>query len=307
MVDRILVTGGAGFIGAAVTRRLIARGYLVSILDDGRAAGFDNVARTGADVIAADVADRAALSRALAGCTAIVHLAAQTSVPGSIDDPAADFELNVAGSIGVLEAVRAAGTGRLVFASSNAVIAGHGPPANEASIPDPVAPYGAAKSAVEGYLRAYWTAYGLPGVALRFANAYGPYSAHKTSVVPAFVRAYLDGGPLLVRGDGHQTRDFVHVDDIAAAVLACLDAPAETVGGQVFQIGTGQETSIAELAGLLIEVGGKAVPIEHGAPGAGDVPRNVSDIGRAAAVLGYRPAVELRQGLSATLDWFRGN
>ena len=147
----------------------------------------------------------------------------------------------------------------------------------------------------------------MEGVALRFSNAYGPYSAHKTSVVASFIRAYLDGGPLIIRGDGQQTRDFVHVADVAAAVIAALDAaPAREVSGEVFQVATGIETSLLELAELLFEVGGAPVEIRHEPPSAGDVPRNVNDITKARRVLGYEPAVSLGDGLASTLDWFRG-
>jgi UDP-glucose 4-epimerase len=305
--DRYLVTGGAGFVGATVTRALLDRGDEVTILDTGAAAGFDYVKATSARLVKADIRDRDAVDEALEGCRAIVHLAAQASVPDSIARPLEDLAINVDASLGLLEAARERRVERVVFASSNAVIGGHPPPAHEELVPLPVSPYGASKAAIETYLRAYQEAYGLSGVALRFANAYGPWSAHKGSVVAAFIRAYLAGGPLIIRGNGRQTRDFVHVSDISAVVLACLDAPAELVHNQIFQVGTGQETSLLELAELLMDVGGKPVPVEHEPPSAGDVPRNVSDIGKASRALHYSPKVALRDGLADTLDWFRGN
>lgn len=160
---------------------------------------------------------------------------------------------------------------------------------------------------MEAYLRAYSEAYGLETVALRFSNAYGPWSIHKSSVVAAFIKAYLKGGPMRINGSGEQTRDFVHVEDIAAVVLECLDAPAERVAGEVFQVGAGQETSLLQLARLLFDVGSGQGPIEHAVPSPGDVPRNVSDIGRARAVLGYEPRVALHDGLAETVQWFRHN
>ena len=219
LTSRVLITGGAGFIGAGVVRALLERGDAVVVFDSGAAAGFGYLGETGAEIVEAGLLDVAALDRAVVGCDSIVHLAGQTSVPNSVADPVADAAINVDGSIGLLEAARAHGINRFVFASSNAVVAGHPPPTNEEMTPNPVAPYGAAKASVEAYLRAYGAAYGLEGVALRFANAYGPRSAHKTSVVAAFVRAYLSGGPLVIRGDGHQTRDFVYVSDVAAAIV----------------------------------------------------------------------------------------
>lgn len=306
MADRYMVTGGAGLVGATVTRALLDRGDEATVLDSGVAAGYGYLDGTSARLVRGDIRDTEAVADALEGCTAIVHLAAQASVPGSIDNPVEDLEINVVGSINLLEAARSAGIKRIVFSSSSSVVAGHPPPTHEGLVPRPVSPYGAAKSAVEAYLRAYTEAYAMEGVALRFSNAYGPYSAHKTSVVASFIRAYLDGGPLVIRGDGQQTRDFVHVADVAAAVIAALDADAASVSGEVFQVATGIETSLIELAELLFEVGGAPVEIRHEAPSAGDVPRNVNDISKARRVLGYQPAVSLGDGLASTLDWFRG-
>lgn len=275
------------------------------VLDSGVSAGFGSLDQSSVEIVRSDIRDASEVQRAVAGCSAIVHLAAQASVPESIADPLGDLAINVDASLGLLEAARAAGVRRFVFASSNSVIGGHEPPAHEGLVPFPVSPYGAAKAAIEAYLRAYGQAYGLDGVALRFANAYGPWSAHKTSVVAAFVKAYVRGGPLLIRGSGEQTRDFVFVDDVSAMVLACLDAPAQDVAGETFQVGSGVETSLQQLARLLFEVGGGEVPVEHGEPSPGDVPRNVSNIAKAQRALGWSPSVSLRDGLAQTVAWFR--
>jgi UDP-glucose 4-epimerase len=288
-------------------RALVGRGDEVVVLDSGIAAGFANVAVTDARIVEGDVRDSDVVARAAEGCTAIVHLAAQASVPLSISHPLDDLATNVDASVALLESARDRGIRRVVFASSNAVIGGHPPPAHEELVPHPVSPYGAAKAAVEAYVRAYHAAYGLEGVSLRFANAYGPWSAHKSSVVAAFARAYLSGGPLTIRGTGRQTRDFVHVDDVTSVVLACLDAPPEAVANEVFQVGTGRETSLLELAELFFEAGGRAIPIEHAPPSPGDVTRNVSEIGKARRLLGYSPQVSLRDGIGQTLEWFRGH
>ena len=307
MNSRVLITGGAGFVGAALVYALLERGDDVVVLDSGVSAGFGYVESSGATLVKADLREREPVARALDGCTAIVHLAAQASVPQSIADPLEDLAINVDASLQLLEAARAQGVKRVIFASSNAVIGGHPPPAHEELVPFPVSPYGAAKAAIEAYLRAYHEAFGIDGVALRFANAYGPRSAHKNSVVAAFVKAYLRGGPLIIRGSGSQTRDFVHVDDIVAVVLACLDAPAGQLANEIFQVGTGRETSLLELAHLLFEVGGGPIAVEHEPAAPGDVERNVSEIARAQRVLGYSPRVELRDGLADTLGWFSDN
>ncbi len=294
-------------MGTGVVLALLERGDEVVVFDSGVAVGFEYLASTRAQIVRADIRDTIALSAALQGCTAVVHLAAQTSVPDSIARPIDDLEINVAASLGMLEAARSVGGVRVVFASSNAVVGGHPPPAHEGLVPFPVSPYGAAKAAIEAYLRAYGEAYGLETVALRFANAYGPWSAHKASAVSAFVKAYLAGGPLTIRGTGAQTRDFVYLDDVVAAVVACLDAEATVIGGEVFQVGTGRETSINELVRLLFEVGGGAVETTHLEPSPGDVPRNVSDISKARLVLGCEPTTTLAEGLTRTVEWFRSH
>lgn len=283
----------------------MARGDEVAVVDSGAAAGFDYLAGSGASIIRADIRDRSKLLGAVQDCAGVVHLAAQASVPQSIADPLGDLQINVDATLKLLEAVRTAGGMRVVFASSNAVIGGHPPPAHEGLVPYPVSPYGAAKAAVESYLRAYGQAYGQVAVALRFANAYGPWSAHKTSAVPAFVKAYLAGGPLTLRGTGRQTRDFVYLDDVVGAIVACLDAPEALIAGEVFQVGTGRETSLHDLIELLFEVGGGRVNIAQLEPSPGDVARNVSDISKLRSVLGYEPAVALRDGLARTVEWFR--
>lgn len=305
LTSRILVTGGAGFVGSAAVHALLERGDEVIVLDSGVAAGFGHVSGSGARVIEGDIRDRSTVDAALAGCNAVIHLAAQASVPGSIADPLHDLAINVDASVGLLEAARAAGVPRFVFASSNASVGGHPPPAHEGLVPSPVSPYGAAKAAVEAYLQAYGRAYGLETIALRFANAYGLRSAHKSSVVAAFVKAYLSGRPLQIRGSGEQTRDFIHVSDVAAMLLTCLDAPAEQVAGEIFQVGTGVETSLLTLAQTLFEAGGHEAAIDYLEPSAGDVARSVSDVAKARRVLGWTARVALPEGVDQTLQWFR--
>ena len=302
---RYLITGGAGFVRASLVRALEARGDAVRVLDWGRVAGRVYLRGTAAEVIEADLADADAAARALEEVSAVVHLAARTSVPASIEDPIADMQQNVEATVRFLDRCRVAGVTRFVFSSSNAAIGLMEPPAREDTPPRPVAPYGASKLAVEGYLHAYHQSYGMATASLRFSNAYGPHSLHKISVVSAFLKRYLGGQPLQVYGDGGQTRDFVHVDDLVALVLAALDAPADSVAGQVFQAGTGRETTVRELAETILAVGGEPGRIEYLPARHGDVARNASDIGRARSVLGYAPQVALRDGIASTVAWFR--
>ncbi len=304
-----LLVGGAGFVGASLVRALEARGQAVRVLDWGEAVGFAYLDGTNVEILRGDVTDPATVRRAVQGVDRIIHLAARTSVPASIASPWADFQQNVVGTVGLLEACREAGVPRFVFASSNAAVGLVDPPAHELITPRPVAPYGAAKLAVEGYLSAYFRSYGMATTALRFSNAYGPYSLHKASVVAAMIKACLAGRPVTIYGDGTQTRDFVHVDDLVRLVLLVLDAPAEKVAGQVFQAGSGRETTVLELARSVIAAvvanGGQPVGVSFAAARHGDVARNYSNVSKAERVVGYRPAVGLEEGLDSTVSWFR--
>jgi UDP-glucose 4-epimerase len=300
----ILVTGGAGFIGSHLSRLLVSRGDRVRILDDlsiGRLEYADDVDR---EVIRARLADADAVARAVAGVDAVVHLAARAGIPDSVTDPLGTFAVNVEQTLRLLDAARLAGVRRFVFASSNAAAGDHEPPADETDLPHPMSPYGASKLAGEAYGQAYAATYGIAACALRFSNAYGPFSLHKKSVVAAWLRAALDGQPITIHGDGEQTRDFVYAGDLAAAVVAALDAPEDRVAGEIFQAGTGIETTINTLAETIGRVIERPLEIRHGEARAGDVRRNVSRVDKAAALLGYRAEVGLEDGVRRTAAWF---
>jgi UDP-glucose 4-epimerase len=244
------------------------------------------------------------VTAAVDGAAAVVHLAARAGIPDSVADPVGTFAVNVAQTVGLLDAARLAGVGRFVLASSNAAAGDHEPPADETDLPHPISPYGASKLAGEAYCQAFAATYGMAACALRFSNAYGPFSLHKKSVVAAWLRAALEGLPITIHGDGEQTRDFVYAGDLAAAVVAALDAPAAAVAGELFQAGTGRETTINELAVAIERAVGRPVEVIHGPGRAGDVRRNVSRVDKAAEQLGYRAAVTLEDGLTATARWY---
>jgi UDP-glucose 4-epimerase len=300
----VLITGGAGFIGSNLARRLTEDGEDVRILDDlsiGHAAYLEGVAH---EMIEGSLADPATVRSAVDGVDAIVHLAARAGIDDSVRDPLGTFEANVTWSIGLLDAARVAGVRRFIFASSNAAAGNHPPPSDERDLPHPASPYGASKLAVEAYLQAYATTYGLATCSLRFSNAYGPNSIHKRSVVAAWLRAALTDRPLEINGDGSQTRDFVYVADLSAAVVAALGAAEADIAGELFQAGTGVETSIAELADVIERVVDRPVEIVKRPARPGDVERNVARVNKAAALLGYRAAVPLAHGLALTAAWF---
>jgi UDP-glucose 4-epimerase len=300
----VLITGGAGFIGSNLARGLVRCGDRVRILDDlsiGQARYLTGIPH---EFVLGSLADLAVVRSAVAGVDAIVHLAARAGIDDSVRDPIGTFEANVAWSMGLLEAARLAGVRRFVFASSNAAAGDHDPPSDETDLPHPLSPYGASKLAIEAYGQAYAATYGMAACSLRFSNAYGPNSLHKRSVVAAWLRAALADRPIEINGDGSQTRDFVYVDDLAAAVIAALAAPEADVAGELFQAGTGVETTVAQLADAIVRAVGRPVAIRHAAARAGDVQRNVARVDKAAAALGYRAAVPLDDGLARTATWF---
>jgi UDP-glucose 4-epimerase len=279
-------------------------GDRVRVLDDLSIGSRAYLAGVPHDLVEASMADRSAVAAAVDGMDAVVHLAARAGIPDSVMDPIGTFEANVAQTVGLLDAARLAGVTRFVFASSNAATGDHPPPADETDLAHPVSPYGASKLAGEAYCQAYAATYGLAACALRFSNAYGPYSLHKQSVVAAWLRAALAGDPITINGDGEQTRDFVYAGDLAAAVVAVLDAHPETVAGEIFQAGTGQETTVNALAEAIGRAAGRPLDIRHAPDRRGDVRRNVSGVAKAASRLGYRAAVGLEDGLARTARWY---
>jgi UDP-glucose 4-epimerase len=268
---RVFVTGGAGFIGANLVRTLLQEGYAVTVFDDFSAGQRAYLAGLPLSVSEGDVCDPGSVVANMAGHDHVVHLAAQTGVPKSLENPRRDCEQNVFGTLNVLEAARITGVRSLVFASSNAPVGRQAPPATETKAPLPVSPYGASKLAGEGYCLAYHGSFGLSTVVLRFGNVYGPYCSHKQSVVARF--AALRSG----------------------------------IGGEVFQISSGRETPISELAGLVRQHTGMDVVVEHGSSRPGDVRRNYSDIQKAKSLLGWQPRVDLTDGLAATWSWLQGS
>jgi UDP-glucose 4-epimerase len=299
---RVLVTGGAGFIGVNLAPVLAEQGYATRCFDNFSTGRREDSERAGYDeIVEGDILDAAALAEATRGCTRVVHLAAQSGVPASVADPIHDCAVNVRGTLHALLAARDAGVGGFVLASSSAPLGEITPPAHEGLVPRPTSPYGASKLAGEGYCSAFAGSYGLSTVALRFSNVYGPFSYHKGSVVAAFCRRALAGEPLVVYGDGSQTRDFLFVEDLCRGIAAAV-----TTGGSglVAHLGSGTETTVLDLARQISQRLGE-VTIEYRAERAGDVTRSFSDISLARSRFGFEPHVGLAEGLDRTVAWFR--
>jgi UDP-glucose 4-epimerase len=301
-VRRALVTGGAGFIGSALVRLLGERGYATRVFDNLSTGSAANLAGTDAELVEGDVRDVDELARAASGVEVVFHLAAGTGVLPSIEDPFADFDLNARGTLSALWAAREAGAARLVFSSSNAPLGAGAYPASADKPTAPLAPYGASKAAGEAYCSAFHGAYGFDAVAVRFSNAFGPRSAHKSNVIPLFIRRLLADEELVVYGDGTQTRDFVFVTDLADGLVRA--AETDGVGGEVFQLASGVETSVNDLVARLGEVSGREPRVRREPPRPGEILRNYSLIDKARVRLGYEQHVGPEDGLRRTHDWF---
>ena len=300
---RALVTGGAGFIGSNVVRGLLEAGHEARVLDD-LSSGFAENLVPGVDFVEADVRDAAAVAAALEGCDVAFHLAASVGNARSIDDPVKDSEVNVVGTLNVLEAARQQGLRRIVFSSSAGIFGELKTlPIAEDHPQEPDSPYGTSKLAAEKMCLVYNKLYGMRNVCLRYFNVYGlnqRYDAYG-NVIPIFAERIMRGRPLVIFGDGEQTRDFVNARDVAAANLAAATADDDVAGP--FNIGSATRITINRLAEMMQTAAGRDVGVEHAAPRLGDVRDSLAAIDAARAAFGYEPRVGLEQGLAEDLAW----
>lgn len=312
MSRRALVTGGAGFIGSHVADLLRAEGWHVEVLDDLSSGRRENVP-AGAILHHLDIGSPEAAAVVRGGrFDLLCHLAAQIDVRKSVLDPAHDARTNIVGSLNLLEAVRAGGhPTRVVFSSTGGAIYGDFVPipSVEDMPKDPESPYGVAKLGVELYLAYYGRVHGLEAVALRYSNVYGPrQDPHgEAGVVAIFCNRLIKGEPITVFGDGRQTRDYVFAGDVARANLAAATVtlpPARQLDVRAYNIGTGRETSVLDLAAALRRAAGRSVDVQHAAARAGELPRSAVSNAKAARELGWVPTVSLEDGLRQTFDFF---
>lgn len=301
----LLITGGAGFVGTNLIAHLSSAGdHSIRVLDNERLGKREHIEGLGVEFIAGDIRDKATVERSMRGIDAVVHLAADTRVMDSIADPTYNFECNVVGSFNILMAARAAGVKRIVNASTGGAILGEAPaPVHENMVAAPLAPYGASKLSVEGYISAFAGSYGLSAASLRFSNIYGPRSFHKGSVVAHFFKRILAGEELLVYGDGSQVRDYLFVIDLVEGIRRAIDSGA----GGVFQLGSGRPTTINELIAAMREVvaGDARIDVRHEDFRAGEIHTTWCDITKARQVFDFDPATPLNDGLAQTWAWFR--
>ncbi len=317
-----LITGGCGFLGKNLIKELLQKEENLSIrVIDNFSVGkkedlfyatdaIEQVSMEDADwasnkvqVIEGDIMDADLAKQVTSGANVIVHLAANTGVGPSVENPRMDCMTNVVGTFNYLEGCRKNKVDRFVFASSGAPIGECIPPIHEEMPCHPVSPYGASKLAGEAYCSAYFRSYGVNTIALRFGNVYGPGSTHKSSVVAKFIRQAMNGETLEIYGDGSQTRDFIYTGDLVNAIW--LAGTKEGIGGEIFQIATNRETTVLEVTEELLEVlkdfGTSDVKLVHGPKRVGDVMRNFSDTSKAKEVLGWDNQIDLKKGLKLTV------
>jgi len=304
-----LVTGGGGFIGSNIVSALLAQGEQVRVLDNfatGRRANLVPWAEQ-IEIIEGDVRSYHIVQEAVAGADYVLHQAALPSVPRSVRDPITTDQVNVIGTLNVLQAARDACVKRMIYVSSSSIY-GDTPtlPKHEAMPANPLSPYAISKLAGEQYCQSFWRLYGFETVCLRYFNVFGPRqdpASQYSAVIPRFIKAMLQGEPITVHGDGRQSRDFTYVSNVVHANMqACIapDAP-----GQVFNIACGQRHSLLDLIGLLARIIEVNPDVIHSPSRSGDVAHSLADITAAQSTLGYEPNVDFEQGLRETVAWYK--
>ena len=302
--QRILVTGGAGFVGSRLADRLCRDNDVVVL--DSLVSGDREKIPSEAEFIEGDIRDESAVADAMAGIDCVFHEAALVSVDRSVEVPTESHDNNVEGTLNILEAARGRDT-RVVLASS-AAIYGHPEeiPVTEDHPKEPASPYGLDKLGCDHYARLYHDRYGLDTVALRYFNAYGPgqTGGDYAGVISIFIEQALAGDDITVEGDGEQTRDFVYIDDIVDANIAAAQTAAVGAG---YNIGTGESVTIRELAELVQDITDTDSDIVHTDPREGDIEHSRAAVSKAEDDLDFEAAVSLREGLEQTVEWFAGN
>ena len=322
------ITGGCGFIGTNLISRLLNESPKpkIRVLDNLTSGTRKDLSQVcefvetdissfleskglltdGVELIVGDIRDFDTCHAESRDIDVIVHLAANTGVGPSVENPREDMEANVIGTFNMLEAARHYRIKRFIFASSGAPAGEVEPPIHEELAPHPVSPYGASKLSGEGYCSAFYHSFGIETVSLRFGNVYGPGSKHKNSVVAKFIRQAVNGEKLEIFGDGKQTRDFIYIADLIEAII--ISASIEGIGGETFQIATNAETTVQAISEKLLMVfqknGIEKVQIVNTSPRKGDVIRNFSDTSKAKRLLGWQAKTDLETGLNQTFYWF---
>ena len=310
MAIDFLVSGGGGFIGSNMTEFLVRQGATVRVFDNFLTGRRDNLQAVAGkiDLVEGDLREAAQVRRAMAGVRHVIHMGALPSVPRSVAEPQLAHDININGTLNLLLAARDAKCERVVFSSSSAIY-GETPtlPKQEEMTPAPVSPYGLHKITGEYYGSVFWQLYGLPTVALRYFNVFGPRQDPKSeyaAVIPKFITTMLAGKPPVIFGDGTQSRDFTHVQNVLEANLAACRAPREAFG-QSFNIACAGRITLRELVQTINELLGTKIAPRFDPPRAGDIKHSQADVRKAAARLGWNPRIGFAEGLRQVVEWYR--
>jgi UDP-glucose 4-epimerase len=305
---RVVVTGGAGFIGSHIVEELLRRGASVVALDDFSSGKEDNLSavRGPLEIAHASICDLERVQLAFRGADIVIHLAARTSVPRSVADPLETNRVNIDGTLNVLVAARDAKVSRVVFAASSSAY-GETPtlPKVESMAAQPISPYGVTKFVGEIYAQVFGRCYGLENVSLRYFNVFGPRQdpgSPYSGVLSKFITALLDGNAPTVFGDGEQSRDFTYVANVVDATLRAADTPA--ISGLVFNVGTGSRFTLKQTLDMLAKISGRPARAKYDPPRQGDILHSQADITLARQKLGYVPSVDFEEGLRRTWVWY---
>jgi len=308
---RYLVTGGAGFIGSNIVDELVRRGHHVVVIDNLSAGKEENLAnvRSRIDFRIESITDLAAVQAAAKGADYVIHLAARTSVPRSVQNPLETNSVNIDGTLNVLVAARDAKVRRFVYAASSSAY-GETPtlPKTETMQPAPISPYGVTKYVGELYAQAFGRVYGLENASVRFFNVFGPRqdpTSQYSGVLSRFMLAVIEGTQPVIYGDGEQSRDFTYIDNIVDETLRACEA--KDVSGKVFNGGTGARITLNEVLKLLEKITGKKIEAKYDPPRTGDIRHSQADVTLANRVLGYKPLVNFEEGLRRTWAWYKQN
>jgi len=310
---KYLVTGGAGFIGCNLVRYILDKGHDVVVLDNFATGKRQNLADIAGriELIEGDIRDRETVDRAVAGCAAVFHEAALGSVPRSVDDPLTTHDVNVNGTITILEAARAADVRRIIFAASSSAYGDRKEsPKHEGMVPLPISPYAAGKVTCEMYMQAYAAVYGLQTLCLRYFNVFGPHqdpAGAYAAALPAFISRLLRGQSPTVFGDGEQSRDFCYIENVCEANWLAVQAPADVCDGRAMNIACNRRTTLNQILAQLKDLLGTDIPATYEASRPGDVRHSLADISLAGRTIGYEPQVFFEEGLASAIDWYREN
>ena len=308
-MTRVLVTGGAGFIGSNLVRALLERGDDVRVLDNFSTGNRANLDGLDVDIVEGELRSYERVHNAVRTTEIVYHLGALGSVPRSVQDPLTSSAVNVEGTLNVLLAARDEGVRRVVFSSSTSVYgSSRSLPTSEEEPCDPISPYGVAKLAAERYCVSFSRVYeAFETVVLRYFNVFGPRQSpfsQYAAAVPLFIRAIAAGEPVPINGDGEQSRDFTYVGNVVDATLRAADTPG--VSGEIFNVAAGAPATVNAVADTIGAILGKPVERTHLPPRAGDIRDSWADLAKAERLLGYRPAVTLEEGLSRTIEFLVG-